>query len=140
MDDVLIIGGGFAGLAAGVALAGRGQRVHLVEQAPYLGGRARSFLYAPAGSMVDNGQHIMMGCYRSTLRFLREIGTLDRIALQPHLKIHFVEPPGRVTTLDCPRLPSPWHVMGGVLRSDAFSWSEKRQIARLKKMRVRVHN
>ena len=41
--DVLIIGGGFAGLAASVALAEAGKRVCLLEQKPYLGGRARSF-------------------------------------------------------------------------------------------------
>ena len=131
MDNVLIIGGGLAGLSAGVALAGAGRRVRLVEQAPHLGGRARSFLHAPTRDVVDNGQHILMACYHSTWRFLREIGSLDRIAIQPRLKIHFVEPPGRVTVLNCPALPAPWHVMGGVLRSNAFSWSEKREIARL---------
>lgn len=131
MKEVLIIGGGLAGLSAGVALAGAGRRVRLLEQTPHLGGRARSFLHAPTGDVVDNGQHLLMGCYHSTWRFLREIGTLDRIAIQPRLKMHFVESPGKVTSLDCPTLPAPWHVMGGVMRSDAFSWSEKMEIARL---------
>lgn len=131
MKEVLIIGGGLAGLAAGVALAEAGRRVRLLEQTPHLGGRARSFLHAPTGDVVDNGQHLLMGCYHSTWRFLREIGTLDRIAIQPRLKMQFVEPPGKVTSLDCPSLPAPWHVMGGVLRSDAFSWSEKKEIVRL---------
>jgi squalene-associated FAD-dependent desaturase len=131
MNDVLIIGGGFAGLAAGVALAGAGRRVRLLEQSPYLGGRARSFLYAPTGDVVDNGQHLLMGCYHSTLRFLREIGTSERIALQPSLQVHFVEPPGKLTTLKCPALASPWHVLAGVLRSNAFGWSEKLEISRV---------
>ena len=131
MNEVLIIGGGFAGLTAGVALAGAGQRVRVLEQTPHLGGRARSFLHAPTGDVVDNGQHLLMGCYHSTLRFLREIGTLDRIAVQPSLQVHFVESPGRVTTLECPRLPAPWHVLTGVLRSDAFTWKEKLEISRL---------
>lgn len=131
MEEVLIIGGGFAGLAVGVALAKVGRRVHLLEQKPHLGGRARSFADPVTGSVVDNGQHLMMGCYHSTLEFLKEIGTLDRIALQPNLRVHFVEPGGKVTTLSCPNLPSPWHVLAGVLRSNSFSWSEKIQIARL---------
>jgi zeta-carotene desaturase len=131
MDEVLIIGGGFAGLAAGVALAGAGRRVRLLEQKPHLGGRARSFAHPATGSVVDNGQHLLMGCYHATLRFLKDIGTLDHIALQPRLRMHFVEPPGKITTLDCPNLPSPWHVLAGVLRSDAFSWKEKLEICRL---------
>jgi zeta-carotene desaturase len=131
MDEVLIIGGGFAGLAAGVALAKAGRRVHLLEQKPHLGGRARSFLDPQSGFLVDNGQHIFMGCYHAALRFLEEIGTLDRIALQPRLRVHFLEPPGRLSTLQCPNLPSPWHVLAGVLRSDSFGWREKRDVLRL---------
>jgi len=131
MDEVLIIGGGFAGLAAGVALAKAGYRVRLLEQKPHLGGRARSFVDPQSGSVVDNGQHIFMGCYHAALRFLGEIGTLDRIALQPRLRVHFLEPPGRLTTLECPNLPSPWHLLAGVLRSDSFAWREKREVLRL---------
>jgi hydroxysqualene dehydroxylase len=131
MGEVIIIGGGFAGLAAGVALAGAGRRVRVLERTPHLGGRARSFFHAPTGDVVDNGQHLLMGCYHSTLRFLKEIGTLDRIALQSKLKMQFVEPEGKTTTLECPNLPAPWHVLTGVLRSNAFTWSEKQEIARL---------
>ena len=131
MDEVLIIGGGFAGLAAGVALAKAGRKVRLLEQKPHLGGRARSFVDPQSGSLVDNGQHIFMGCYHGALRFLEEIGTLDRIALQPRLRVHFLESPGRLTTLECPNLPSPWHVLAGVLRSDSFGWREKREVLRL---------
>lgn len=131
MDQVLIVGGGFAGLAAGVALAGAGRQVRLLEQKPHLGGRACSFLEPTTGSVVDNGQHILMGCYHATLRFLQEIRTLDRIGLQPRLRMQFLERPGRVTTLECPCLPAPWHLLLGVLRSDSFTWREKREIFRL---------
>jgi len=130
-QEVLIVGGGFAGLAAGVALARAGRRVRLLEQKPHLGGRARSFTDPATGAMVDNGQHLLMGCYHSTLEFLKEIGTLDRIALQPTLRVHFLEPGGKLTTLRCPNLSSPWHLLMGVLRSNSFTWSEKIQIARL---------
>ncbi|HYE75166.1 MAG TPA: FAD-dependent oxidoreductase, partial [Blastocatellia bacterium] len=40
--DVVVIGGGFAGLAAAVDLAERGQRVLLLERRAFLGGRAYS--------------------------------------------------------------------------------------------------
>jgi len=131
MSDVLIVGGGFAGLAAGVALAGAGRRVRLLEQKPHLGGRARSFRDAATNSVVDNGQHIFMGCYHATRRFLEEIGTLDRIVFQPRLRVDFLEAPGRRSALECPGLPAPLHLMVGVLRSGGFSMGEKFEVMRL---------
>ena len=131
MDEVLIVGGGFAGLAAGVALAGAARQVRLLEQKPHLGGRACSFVDPTTGSVVDNGQHLLMGCYHATLRFLESIGTLDRVTLQPRLRMQFLERPGRLTTLECPRLPAPWHLLLGVLRSDSFTSPEKLEIFRL---------
>lgn len=130
-DEVLIVGGGFAGLAAGVRLASAGRRVWLLEEKPYLGGRARSFIDPASGALVDNGQHIVMGCYRATIRFLTEIGTLDRIRFQPRLEVAFVDTPGRVTSLSCPDLPSPWHLLVGAIRSRSFTAGEKIEILRL---------
>ena len=130
-DEVLIIGGGFSGLAAGVALAEEGHGVRLLEQKPHLGGRARSFLDPATGSVVDNGQHIIMGCCHSTIHFLSTIGTLDRIRFQQHLTLRFLDRNGRLTALQCPGLPSPWHVLLGVLRSGSFSFKHKLEVLRL---------
>lgn len=131
--DVLIIGGGFAGLTAGVALAEAGKRVCLLEQKPHLGGRARSFLDPATGSVVDNGQHLIMGCYHATIRFFKTIGTLDRVHFQPRLAMAFLDRDGRRTRLDCPDWPSPWHLLLGVLRSESFSWRQKLEVLRLGK-------
>jgi zeta-carotene desaturase len=131
VTEALIVGGGFAGLAAGVALAREGLRVRLLEQRPHLGGRARSFREPTTGSAVDNGQHLMMGCYHATRRFLEEIGTLERVGFQPRLRVDFLEVGGRLTTLDCPDLPAPWHLILGVLRSRSFSVGEKLEVLRL---------
>jgi squalene-associated FAD-dependent desaturase len=130
-DEVLIIGGGFSGLAAGVALAEHGRGVRLLEQKPHLGGRARSFLDPATGSVVDNGQHIFMGCYHATIRFLSTIGTLHRVRFQKHLTVHFLDRNGRLTLFQCPGLPSPWHVLLGVLRSGSFAFKEKLEVLRL---------
>ncbi len=127
-EEILIVGGGLAGLAAGVALSSAGRRVRLLEQRPYLGGRARSFRDPVTGSIVDNGQHVIMGCYHETLRFLGEIGTLGSVRFQPRLRVQFLEAEGRLTSLVCPGLPSPWHLLAGVLRSSSFTWREKLEI------------
>ncbi len=129
--EIIIVGGGFAGLAAGVSLAGAGRRVRLLEQNPHLGGRARSFLDIQSGRRLDNGQHIFMGCYHAALRFLATIGTQDQIHFQPTLAVRFAEKGGKISGFCCPKLPAPWHVLLGVMGSDGFSKSEKAQILRL---------
>jgi hydroxysqualene dehydroxylase len=131
MEDVLIIGGGFAGLTAGVALAKAGRRVRLLEQRPHLGGRAYSFRDSRTGTVVDNGQHILMGCYHATLDFLKEIGTSDRIRFQPQLAVQFLDSSGRLSALRCPGLPSPWHLLAGVFASNSFDLRQKLQVLRL---------
>jgi squalene-associated FAD-dependent desaturase len=131
--EVIIIGGGFAGLAAGVALVEAGERVCLLEQKPYLGGRARSFRDATTGSVVDNGQHLFMGCYHSTIKFLKTIGTLSQIHFQSRLAVPFLERDGRLSRLECPDLPAPWHLLLGVARSGSFSFQQKLQALRLGK-------
>ena len=131
MEDVLIIGGGFAGLTAGVALSKAGRRVRLLEQRPHLGGRAYSFRDSHTGAVVDNGQHILMGCYHATLEFLKEIGTSDRIRFQPRLAVQFLDRSGRLTALRCPALPAPWHLLAGVFASNSFDLRQKLEVLRL---------
>jgi hydroxysqualene dehydroxylase len=131
MEDILIVGGGFAGLTAGVALSKAGRRVRLVEQRPHLGGRAYSFHDSHTGAVVDNGQHILMGCYHATLEFLKEIGTSDRIWFQPQLTVQFLDRSGRLTALRCLGLPAPWHLLAGVLASNSFDLRQKLEVLRL---------
>jgi squalene-associated FAD-dependent desaturase len=130
-EDVLIIGGGLAGLTAGVALVEAGCRVRLLEQKPYLGGRARSFQDRATGSVVDNGQHLFMGCYHSTLKFLNTIGTADTVSFDPQLRARFLDTDKRLTELRCPALPSPWHLLTGVCLSDSFTFGEKMDVLRM---------
>lgn len=75
--DVAVVGGGWAGLAAAVALARAGRQVTLIEAAPQLGGRARSLdITDPNGQRwtVDNGQHILIGAYRASLGLMHSLG------------------------------------------------------------------
>ena len=87
--DAIIIGGGLSGLSAAVELSILGRKVLLLEQRPHCGGRTQSFLDTATGSVVDNGQHLMMGCYHATRRFLQLIGTEHLALLQPALRIDF---------------------------------------------------
>jgi hydroxysqualene dehydroxylase len=114
--DVVIIGGGFAGLSAGVALAERGFRVALLEGKPALGGRAYSFPDPESEDSVDNGQHVLMGCYHNTLDFLGKLGTRDRLIVHRNLEIEMLDGPGRRAYLTTASLPGPFHMAAGLLR------------------------
>lgn len=124
--DVVVIGAGCAGLAAAVKLAGRGAKVVLVEQAPRLGGRATSFIDRESGERVDNGQHVLFGCYRDTYALLNEIGATDRAPLDRSLQLTMAGGlDGRSYHLHCPELPSPWHLMFGLLAWSAVPAGER---------------
>lgn len=128
--DVAIIGGGFAGLSAGVALAEKGFRVALLESKPALGGRAYSFTDADSGDFVDNGQHVLMGCYRATLAFLDKIGTRDRLVTQEDLAIEMLDGPNNSAIMRTTRLPGPLHMAGAILRYRHLSKSQRLKVLR----------
>lgn len=126
--DAIVIGAGFAGLSAATALVSAGARVLVVEARPTLGGRASAVRDAATGETLDNGQHVLMGCYTSTLNMLHRIGAADRVFEQSALGLSMLDRQGRPTRLQLPPLPSPLHLLGGVLAWDALSWSEKMSV------------
>ncbi|MEK7405453.1 MAG: hydroxysqualene dehydroxylase HpnE [Acidobacteriota bacterium] len=95
MRQVIIAGGGLAGLAAAAALAEAGFGVDLYESRPALGGRASSFALGRAGELIDNSQHVLLRCCTSLLDFYRRLGVAGRIRF--HREFRFVEPGGRVS-------------------------------------------
>lgn len=129
--DVIVIGAGFAGLAAATALAEQGARVLVLEARPVLGGRASAVRDAVTGEKLDNGQHVLMGCYDDTFRFLARIGASDRVRRQAGLAVTMIERGGRRSTLQLPPLPAPLHLLAGVLAWDALSWHEKMSVMRV---------
>ena len=123
--DAVIIGAGFAGLSAAVRLTRKGARVLVLETRSRLGGRATAFPDRETGELVDNGQHILMGCYTDTFGFLRDIGAQDHVRIDPQLAITMIDRRGRRTRLSCPALPAPLHLIAGVLEWDALSWLDR---------------
>jgi hydroxysqualene dehydroxylase len=126
---VVVIGAGFAGLAAAIALQERRHEVLLLERRGVLGGRATSFRDTQSGEDVDNGTHLMIGAYRSTLDLIRRAGAGDLLAEQDVLEIDYAEQ-GRRSRLRCPTLPAPWHLMWGLFGL-RLPLSAFRQAARL---------
>jgi squalene-associated FAD-dependent desaturase len=129
--DVVVVGAGFAGLSAAASLAARGARVMVLDARPQLGGRATAFTDRVTGELVDNGQHVMFGCYRQTLAFLRLIGAEGNVRMQPSMEIPCIDAIGRRSVLKCPAIPSPLHLLAAVLDWDAMPWRDRLSALRL---------
>jgi squalene-associated FAD-dependent desaturase len=130
--DVLVLGGGFAGLAAALALTGAGKTVAVLEKKPHLGGRAYSFRDPETGETVDNGQHLFMGCYRRTRAFLEEIGGDRDLRFFEKIRVDYADSGGRRDVLSCPAaLGSPLHLAWGVLGLKGLSLSDKAGLLKL---------
>ena len=129
--DVVIVGAGFAGLSAAVRLTREGARVLVLEARSRLGGRATAFADRETGELVDNGQHVLLGCYTETFAFLREIGADRHVSLQPNLGVTMIDRAGRRSRLACPALPPPLHLLAGVMDWDALGWKDRWSILRM---------
>jgi len=124
---VAVVGGGLAGLAAGLACADAGARVTVLEARPRLGGATWSTQHQ--GLAIDNGQHVFLRCCTAYLGFLDRIGARDRVALQNRLAIPVVAPGGRTAWLRRHRLPAPLHLAPSLARFAHVSWAERLRIA-----------
>lgn len=131
MKRPVILGGGVAGIAAAVRLAERGAAPLLIESRPYLGGRVRSFVHEETGDEIDNGQHLLMGCYRETLSLLERLGTRSLVELQPALHVEFRRPGKAPACLAAPpALPAPLNVAAAMLRFSPLSLRERLALLR----------
>lgn len=123
--NTAIIGGGYAGMAAAATLASHNLPVTVFESARQLGGRARGVLHND--TQLDNGQHILLGCYRHTLKLIELVGgnieqDFQRLPLQLTLHKRF--------ELKAPRLPAPLHLLFGFLFARGLSMSARLLAAR----------
>jgi squalene-associated FAD-dependent desaturase len=125
---VAVIGGGWAGCAAAVELTRRGAQVTLYEAARTLGGRARAVEID--GRRLDNGQHILLGAYRESLRLMREIGIDPNDALlRLPLQMRYPDSLDGMQFIT-PRLPAPLHLAFALLRSRGLARADRMALAR----------
>jgi len=129
--DVVVVGAGCAGLSAATALAAAGRRVTVVEARPICGGRTFATQDRASGDWVDNGQHVLFGCYHDTLSYLERIGARTRVRVQASLTVPMIDGAGRTSELRCPALPSPLQLAAGVLAWNGLPWRDRLAVAHL---------
>jgi hydroxysqualene dehydroxylase len=119
VNGVLVIGGGIAGIAAAVGLSEQGVPVTLLETRKKLGGRATSFTDVRSGEVLDNCQHVVLGCCTNYLDLLGRLDVADKIRW--HDEQYWVEEGGRVSVLRPGPCPTPLHFVGSILRAKFMS-------------------
>ena len=124
---VAVVGGGLAGLAAAAALADSGLDVTLFERRPYLGGRASSYQHPSTGEVVDNCQHVLLGCCTNLINFYQRLGVEDKIRWYDNLT--FLEPGGRASVIKPSFWPAPLHTAPAFLKAACLSLPDKLAIA-----------
>ncbi len=127
--DVLIIGGGWAGLSAAIELVANGKSIFLIESAKQLGGRARTVKVKQ--TTVDNGTHIMIGAYTETLRLIQKVypfasySTEKDLLKRQCLSLHYKQKLKASITLPCIPLPAPFNIIGSFLFARGLSLKDK---------------
>ena len=127
---VAVAGGGWAGCAAAVELARQGCQVTLFEAARSLGGRARGV--EVRGLALDNGQHILLGAYKESLRMMARVGVDQQSAfLRLPVQMRYPDGGGGMDFV-APRLPAPLHLVVALLRAKGLDRADKLALARFR--------
>lgn len=146
---VIVVGGGWAGLTAAIELVRHNIPTVLLESAKQLGGRARRVPFEnnvfndnnddnndnnntersqkqQSTFPIDNGQHLLIGAYESTLSILRTIGVReDTILKREKLSLNIKRQQQRDVKITAGRFPAPLHIAWGLLFARGLSVTDR---------------
>ncbi len=122
--EIVIIGGGVAGLSAAIHAIENGFRPIIIEKNRYLGGRVRSFHATDIDQMVDNGQHLLSAAYTETSKFLKKIGSFHKIYFQKNLNILFIKDSQYRFHFRTFTFPAPLHFFIPLIMNKKFTQTE----------------
>jgi len=142
---VIVTGGGWAGLTVAVELVRHDMPVILLESAKQLGGRARRVPFDTQNNLddsdqeandsasqgtekisIDNGQHLLIGAYDSTLSMLRNIGVSENSVLKREkLALNMRRIKNRDVKMVAGHLPAPLHLAWGLLFASGLSMTDR---------------
>jgi squalene-associated FAD-dependent desaturase len=124
---VVVVGGGLAGITAAIALRETGARVTLLESRPRLGGATCSF--TRGGLVVDNGQHVFLGCCTAYRELIARLGMTGSVSLQDRFDVAVLSPHGQAR-LRRNRLPGPLHMGQALVSYPLLSPAERLRVTR----------
>jgi squalene-associated FAD-dependent desaturase len=123
--QLVVIGGGLAGLSTAVELTRQGEPVTLIEARPGLGGRIRASVVGPY--RVDWGHHLALGSYAGLLSLLRRIGQPEKEVLyRGRLRLRMRSLKARGVSLSLPPImPPPLHVALAMLSATGLTVGQR---------------
>ncbi len=124
----MIVGGGLAGIAAALQLAEADCQPIIIESRKILGGRATSFIDPRHGDIIDNCQHVLLGCCTNLIDLYDRLGVLDKIDW--HRELYWTHTNGEIDCVKASRLPAPFHLAPSFARMGLLQKNERKQIQR----------
>jgi hydroxysqualene dehydroxylase len=121
--NIVVVGGGVAGIAAALECAAAGAAVTLVEVRPRLGGAAYSV--AREDLWLDNGQHVFLRCCTAYRELLGRLGSQELVEVQPRLRIPVLSPGRPAAILRRSGARAPLHLAGALLRYPLLAFGER---------------
>lgn len=132
---IAVIGAGWAGAAAAWQLYKNGHQTVVFEAAHIVGGRARKHTSSVLGQVVDNGQHILLGAYSSTLNLMREIGiNTDHCFYRSDLDILRADQRFRFKAAP---LPAPLHLLSALFTAKGIPFKQRFKLITLQSYLVK---
>lgn len=133
---IAVIGGGCAGLSAAARLSELGYPVSIFEASSQFGGRARMVMVENNRemTMLDNGQHILLGAYHETLSLLKKVGVDEQKAfLRVPLHLHMISTLVNQTFKLYPnkRFSPALDLLIAVFKAEGLNFCDKLNIVRL---------
>jgi squalene-associated FAD-dependent desaturase len=126
--DVVVIGGGLAGITAAITLREAGADVTLLEARPWLGGATSSF--SRGDLKIDTGQHVFLRCCTSYRELLARLGMTGSAALQDRFDVTVLAPGGGRARLRRSALPAPLHLGRALAGYRFLSLPERLRVGR----------
>lgn len=128
--DVVIVGGGLAGMTAAVYLSDAGKKVCVLEANPFLGGRTSSWVQD--GMAVESGLHRFLGFYTALPSVLKKVGIdLDKmLCWEDEIEIRMPDGPSAVFGL-APLFKPLKTISTALGNNDFLSMSDKTSLAKM---------
>ncbi len=125
---VVIIGGGFAGLAAAKKVVDGGHTPIVIEKRPILGGKWSAWKDGE-GDYIESGLHVYFGAYQEIYDLMKDVGIYDNILWKEHV-LTYTLAKGERFDFRTMNAPSPLHLLPAVFKNRYFTWGEKTTLAK----------
>ncbi len=129
--EVIITGGGIAGIYSAYLLSNQGYRVKLIEANSYIGGKCRSFIDKISGEEIDNGQHLFMGAYTHFLGLIENISDINNLKIFTGLHLDIFSSGGKKYSLSSGNFSGKLGMIRALFKLDGISRQSKFNIIKL---------